>query len=172
MKLYAREIGTAAILLVVVEAYFWSQSRSSELQGLPAKLIREIGTAAILLVVVEAYFWSQSRSSELQGLPAKLILVGLYALAAGLSQITLSRRSKYRLLDTLKSNVLLAAILSCGVTGLAFAFHRGIVKDVPFTWSSVIETSIKVFATLGVATAAIRMLVAVSWRRAQHQGGS
>ena len=120
----------------------------------------EVVTAIVLLGVVEVYFWSQSRSLTLDSTATRIALIALYALIACASQYAISSKLRYPLKGALKSNVLVAVILSLGVTVLAFSIHQGIVKGVPGDLPSIAAASVKFFLTIGLATLGLRMMVA------------
>ncbi len=120
----------------------------------------EIVTAIVLLGVVEVYLWSQSRTLILDSTATKIALITLYASIACASQYAISSRLRYPLQEALKANLLVAVIMSLGVTLLAFSIHRGIVKDVPEGLPSIAAAFVKFFLTIGLATLGLRIMVA------------
>lgn len=122
--------------------------------------IYEVVTAVLLLLVVETYFWTQGRTLILANASMKALLIGLYVALAALSQAVISSALRYGVRGALKTNVLVAVIVSGGLTLLGLSIHPGILKDVPADWTNAVIASLKFFGTIGLATFLLRIIVA------------
>ena len=129
--------------------------------------IYHIISAFALLATVEAYFWTQSRTLTYANSTMKAALIAVYFIVAIASQAAISSVLRLEVRDTLKANVLLAAIVSVGLTLLAIFVHQGLAHDLPPDWSSLAVMSLKFLMTIGFATLLLRVIVAVFSARLQ-----
>jgi hypothetical protein len=122
--------------------------------------ICELVTGCLLISVVETYFWTQGRTFILDTPTMKIGLLLLYGIFAVGSQAVLSAGLHLRPLEAIKGNLLVAAIISAGLTGLSFLLHPAVVKDVSAGPVSTMVVFAKFFGTIGIATIALRFCVA------------
>lgn len=128
--------------------------------------IYEVATAVALLGVTECYLWTQSRISALEGPTTKATLIITYVVISVISQLAAASAARYRFRDALRMNLLVAAIVSVGMTFLAFSVHPAVLKDEPTGWTSALLASLKFFLTIGLATMVLRIMVAAVFIRA------
>ncbi len=137
----------------------------------------DVMTALALLATIETFFWTQSRTGS-DNDAVKVLLVSSYLTIAVASQGAICLVLRSGLLTVVKSNVMLAAIMSVGLAVLAFTTHPAVLKDAPTDWRGAVAASSKFFFTVGVvtmvvrtATAAICTCVSAQRRISKRSGG-
>lgn len=122
--------------------------------------IHEALTGVLLVGVAEAYLWTQGRTFLLDHAAAKIILFAFYVILSMGSQFALSWNLRIGLKDALKGSLLVAIVVSLGLTLLGFFVHAAVVKDIPAGWTNAAAVFIKFLVTIGMATLMLRTIVA------------